>query len=353
MMRISHITFSLLNAGKENMLVDIANKQSNMGHQVAIIIINSDIDKSIINRVSKKVKVFTLKRTSGSKNIWPFVRIFFILNLSFRAQVIHSHDHFLGPLLKYITPIRTILTIHAPKFEAQPMYSFNKTIAISESVKKEIEERSKLHCKVIYNGIDTNLIRSNQNQKYTNELRIIQVKRLDHLEKGQDLLIEAVNHLLGKVNVNIHVDFVGDGNSKAYLEELVQQYNLSASIRFLGNKTREWVYTNLCNYHLFAHPSRYEGFGLSLTEAMAAKIPVLSSNIEGPAEILQEGKYGLVFTNEDVHDLTKALLKAFELYQSGEINELIENAYTHCLQHFSIEKTAQLYCETYKELINA
>ena len=66
-MNIIHIVFSLRNGGKENMMVDIANEQHRQGHKVAIIIVNRDLEKSIVDRIAVGVSSFLLNRAPQSK----------------------------------------------------------------------------------------------------------------------------------------------------------------------------------------------------------------------------------------------------------------------------------------------
>jgi glycosyltransferase involved in cell wall biosynthesis len=81
-------------------------------------------------------------------------------------------------------------------------------------------------------------------------------------------------------------------------------------------------------------PSRYEGFGIAIVEAMMAKIPVIASNLDGPREIL-EGGYGYLF---DVGN-DKKLANLLEQIISGKIeNNLVENAYMHAIDLFSIDR---------------
>ena len=56
---------------------------------------------------------------------------------------------------------------------------------------------------------------------------------------------------------------------------MVVELNLEKHVRFLGNQSREYVYSHLKDYDLFVQPSRFEGFGLTVAEAMAACVPVL------------------------------------------------------------------------------
>ena len=180
-----------------------------------------------------------------------------------------------------------------------------------------------------------------------NEFNVISVGRLDHLVKGQDLLIEAANNLV-KVKGLKHVKFfiAGEGSSRKFLEELILNLNLSENVFLLGNKNREWIYENLCRYDLFIQPSRLEGFGLTVAEAMAAKVPVLASDIEGPAEILENGKHGILFEKNSSEDLALKIKNTIQLIESGEIGNMIDSAYNHCLNNFNITRTAREYCES-------
>jgi len=67
-MKIIHITFSLPNAGKENMLVDIANEQFNNNNELGIIVINNNVDKSVKDRINKGIKLFEINRSRSSKS---------------------------------------------------------------------------------------------------------------------------------------------------------------------------------------------------------------------------------------------------------------------------------------------
>ena len=178
--------------------------------------------------------------------------------------------------------------------------------------------------------------------------KIVQVKRLNHERKGQDLLIKAAHHLVSKHGFkNLKFYFIGEGESKTFLEKMIAEFNLSEYVFLEGNKSREWIYKNLCSYDLFVHPSRFEGFGLTVVEAMAAQVPVIASNIEGPAEILNFGQYGLLFESGDVDDLVAKIREAIGLYQSDKMNNLVQSAYQHCIHNFDISMTARNYCESY------
>lgn len=348
-MKIVHIIFSLMNGGKENMLIDIVNEQSRMGHSLAIIIINKDVDNSILARIAKGVKVYRLNRLAGSRQpLLPLLRLYLLVQLFFRPAIIHAHDVSIGRIIKRFSSKKVVLTVHGPGINIDSMKFFDRLYFISRSVKEDVEARSSLKGEVIYNGIYTAQIIKKKEFKVDPEFRIIHVKRLNHERKGQDILIKAAAKLIREKGCSkIRVDFVGGGDSHDFLQQLIKEEGVEQEVRLLGNREREWIYKNLCNYHLFAHPSRFEGFGLTVAEAMAARLPVVASNIEGPAEILDKGKYGLLFENEDVNGLANKIEEVIKMYEDGSIREMIYKAHKHCHAHYDIRKTAETYCKQY------
>jgi glycosyltransferase involved in cell wall biosynthesis len=330
------------------MLVDMVNEQQSFGHDIAIIVINDSLDAGIVNRISRNIRLYRLNRKNQSKNILHVLKLIYILNIRFRADIIHSHDPQLGLLLKLTSFIPVLLTIHGPAFDTSHMKYYKKLIAVSQSVKLDVESRSRNKCEIIYNGIRINNIRKNETVSRLNEFNIISVGRLDHLVKGQDLLIEAAYEIILNEGLKSVKFFIaGEGSSRQFLEELILNLKLNENVFLLGNKDREWIYENLCRYDLFIQPSRLEGFGLTVAEAMAAKVPVLASDIEGPAEILENGKHGMLFAYNNSEDLALKIKNAMKLIENGEMVNMIDSAYNHCLNTFNITRTAQEYCRAY------
>jgi glycosyltransferase involved in cell wall biosynthesis len=347
-MKIVHIIFSLDNGGKENMMVDIANEQQKLGHKVSIVIINNFKEESVLNRISSSVPIFELHRNSGSINPSLFFRLFFIMNFKLHPDVINCHDISLGKLLKYVSGSKRVITVHGLGFDIKPLSYFDKIFTISGTVKDDIENRSHLNCQVVYNGINTTIIKERTNHELSDTIRIIQVSNLMHEYKGQDILIKAINILVNQQMVNnIHVDLVGEGYSRLFLEQLIEEYHLKEHVFLVGIKSREWVYEHLCDYDIFVQASRNEGFGLTVAEAMAAKLPVIAAEHDGPAEILGNGQYGLLFINENPADLALKIMEVVKLYNAKAIEPMIDGAYRHCCEHFDVRNTAANYIKLY------
>jgi glycosyltransferase involved in cell wall biosynthesis len=168
--------------------------------------------------------------------------------------------------------------------------------------------------------------------------------------KGQRILIEAFNLLVNQRNYGglLSLDLIGDGESKDELVALTKQYGLENYIRFLGSQTREMFYPKLRDYDLFVLPSVSEGFGLTLAEACAARIPVITCDLEGPMEVIANGRYGCSFEAGNANSLADALIN----YIEQETNvEQVEAAYNYVRSHFDVRTTASEYIKQYEQVI--
>ena len=132
------------------------------------------------------------------------------------------------------------------------------------------------------------------------------------------------------------------------LKELVSSYSLNNEVHFLGFKPREYVYENLCQYDLYVQPSVFEGFGLTLAEAIAAKVPVITSDLEGPVEVIAGGKYGITFKCGDANDLANKIIQ----FYNNEIAVDTEAAQKFAFENFNIKATAQKYLDEYLSLLH-
>ena len=346
-MKVLHLSFSLLNGGKENLLVDIAIEQQKLGNTVGILIVNEVYEASILNRIPETIRLFLLKRKTGIKGFLSLPELFRIMLLDFKPDIIHAHDASFGKMFKFFIKPLVVLTVHGPGISISDMKHFDKLFAISNAVRKDVENRGGLHCKVVYNGIRTSGITRKTYYPDSGKIRLVHVKRLNHERKGKDLLIRAIGSILEHKRTDLELHLVGDGPSRPFLETMVKENQLNEFIFFHGNKDREWIYKHLCEFDIFVHPSRFEGFGLSITEAMSARLPVISSAIEGPLEILQGGQFGFLFENDNYEDLEQKILEVIERLKEKQIEDFTQKAAKYCLENFDIKQTAANYLKNY------
>lgn len=345
-MKILHVIFSMATGGTETMLVDIVNEQSKT-QIVELIIVNNFVNKELIANINKEVIIHYINRKPGSRNLFPIFKFNYRV-FKINPTVVHFHNHNGINLLKYKIKAVTCLTVHDVNISKINFLKYKKIFSISKSVQEDVLRRSGIKSIRVYNGIQFGDIESNSNSDKIEKFKIIQVSRLDHEKKGQHILIKAVNILVKQKGItNIQLDFIGDGESLEYLKNLMKELNLENNINFLGNKTREFIYKELKNYHLLVQPSLFEGFGLTVVEGIGAKIPVLVTNIEGPMEIIDNGKYGSCFKSGDEIGCAAKILEIINQYQTKEIKSKIDEAYSYAKDNFNIQKTAKNYIDNY------
>jgi glycosyltransferase involved in cell wall biosynthesis len=351
-MKICHIIFSLTTGGTEAMLVDIMNEQVET-ETITLIIVNSLINDSIVNKIGPNIRIIKINRKPSSKNPISLLKINQCL-FQLKPDIIHFHNvNGIGLILPHFRK-KAILTIHDTKIQYPFFVRYKKLFAISQSVKQDIFRRYGLEPEVVYNGICTSAITVKQKQEQNTRFRIVQTGRLQHTKKGQDLSIKVMKQLVHNYGrTNIYLDFIGEGASVSFLKQLVIDNKLENRIAFLGNTNREDIYKHLCEYDLLIQPSINEGFGLTVLEAMTAKIPVLVSDIEGPMENIENGKYGYYFKTEDVDDFAAKIINIIDNRCTKNHIQMIEDAYTHATANFDVKNTALNYLNTYKTIIKS
>ncbi len=129
-----------------------------------------------------------------------------------------------------------------------------------------------------------------------------------HVNKGFDILLQAAA-LLRERGISVKLQIAGDGPEDDTLKTLAARLGLGAEdLEFTGWVTGPADY--LAKLDLFVLPSRVEPFGLVVVEAMAAGVPVISSDIDGPRTILRSGELGVMVPPEDPSALADAIAAA-------------------------------------------
>lgn len=351
-MKILHVFFSFNMGGAETMLTDIMNIQIK-NNEVSLIIINNSYSPKLFEQLDRKIKIYTVNKKRGSKNLFHLLKLnWFVQQIN--PDIIHCHD---ADILMYILhqkKVGTVYTAHNTNLPLKGIEMYKQVVSISKAVQEEIYSRTKASSVIINNGIKTTQIapRSLAETIGKSTFRIVQIGRLEIEDKGQDLLLKAISLLQNKNNNNlpeISVDFFGDGSSMEKLKEMAITLKLGTKVNFLGIKGREYVYSHIKEYDLLVQPSRREGFGLTIAEAMTASVPVLISNLDGPMEVIQEKKYGYFFESNNDSILAEKI--NYIMKHTEEVNEIAQKARNFALKAYDINITVAKYLELYKHLL--
>ncbi len=169
-----------------------------------------------------------------------------------------------------------------------------------------------------YNGIDTTQVRQlaarvvedawwNASETEGRPVfRIVSAGRLNH-EKGFHLLIEAVRALVKlDTQTEYRVALLGEGGHREKLQQQIDASGLNQVVKMPGFQTNAAAWYRTAS--VFVLPSLVEGMPNVLLEAMVCQTPVISSNCEsGPAEILENGRLGILVPINDAVALQKAI----------------------------------------------
>lgn len=189
---------------------------------------------------------------------------------------------------------------------------------------------------VIHNGIEIEEFTdaANKISKDPTSFIIIAVATL-HERKGLKYLIEATK-IVSRNHENIQTLIVGTGPEKEELQQLIKTLDLESKVKLLGYQDN--VARLMAASNLLVLPSIKEAFGLVLLEAMAAKIPVIATNVDGIPEIIEDNVSGLLFekaNSKNLADKIEMIIKDQELAK-----KLVESA-SEKVKEFTAKNMAQ------------
>lgn len=352
-MNITHVSFGFTTGGAELMMADMMAEQARAGHNVTLIVINRHYEQPLLDALDKRIRVVTLNRPEGSHNPLWYLRYNLTIS-STKPQIVHFHSTKASAMTLTRSKVRYVETIHDTMGLPKKTSNIDCMFSISKAVYFSLLNKTGIKSTIIHNGIFTNRIANttNKTERRPNDLfRIVTIARLLHETKGQDIAIEAIKSLKKMCpQLTISLDLIGEGPSESHLRETSNNLGVTDIVNFLGNRSRDYIYSHLCDYDLFLLPSRYEGFGLTVAEAMAAKVPVLVSDIEGPMEVIGNGQFGSHFRCGDPDDCAAAIARIIDDYPR-HLAIARTDAYHHVTECYDISATAQKYLDQYSSLL--
>lgn len=224
----------------------------------------------------------------------------------------------------------------------------NKLIGISSvicSVLLSFSNKKDIRCipdSPVSYPIDERVIRE-MREKYTrSKFVVIQAGALRE-HKAFDVSIQAARILA--LYKDIVFLLLGEGPEE---QKLKNQARDLSNVEFLGKKQDMGNWFKVADCLIL--PSRKEGLGSVLLEAMLAEVPVIASNAGGIPDLVKDGKTGLLIAPNDPQALADKIL---ELYSNADLRRrLSENAKNFVLP-LRIETIAKIYIKIYEEVISS
>jgi glycosyltransferase involved in cell wall biosynthesis len=198
---------------------------------------------------------------------------------------------------------------------------------------------------VIPNGVDLKMFSSSNDRVFLEgDPSILYVGHLSGL-KGVDILIHAVAKLRFEFpKIKLHL--VGNGNA-ARFAALSKDEGIEKSVIFHSWTKPSMIPSYYKSADICVFPSRHEGFGIVILEAMASGVPVIASDIPSFREIISNGFDGRLFKSQDIDALTKEVAALYRDPNLGK--ELAHNAFEKVTK-YSWDRIAEKYLSLYKYL---
>jgi N-acetyl-alpha-D-glucosaminyl L-malate synthase BshA len=233
-------------------------------------------------------------------------------------------------------------------------FSINQSDAITAVSKNLRDETYKIfkiekEIEVIFNFVDV--------ERFTR-------KPIDAFKKviapdGERILLHASNFRKIKrvqdvvqIFYNVHKElpskllFVGDGPERQTAEELCRKLGVCDEVRFVGKQ--EQMEDILAIADLFLLPSEYESFGLAALEAMAAGVPVVSTNVGGLSEINIPGVTGYMSNVGDIEAMTE---KSLEILRNDEVLKGFKARSAEHAKKYDIHNIVPTYEKLYQRFL--
>lgn len=369
--KILHVVLSLDYGGTEKIVVDIANNLSRDEFESSIICMDRYGGRA--GELKKDVLVYLMVRKPGLsvKNFYSFYKLL----RKVKPDIVHFRNfatYFWGCFVsRFQRDCRIVYSDHSEivrNYEANEKgklllrklfkYITDNFMTNSLTFKEKLVECVHIDSKniaVIKNGVDTSkyypmdsVHKRELRDKYGfgNKEYIIGIVASLSPKKNLPFTIKAMVDIASKLPyAKLVLVGKGEQEKEKELKELVEKNGISDRVHFLGLIKEVNKVLNIFDIFLFPSSSG-EGMPNAVLEAMAAKVPIVASDISGNLEILQNGNRGLLFKNNNKESLIDAVLKlANEKVLS---NQIAEKAYQYVKHEMSIHKMVERYENFYR-----
>ncbi len=214
-----------------------------------------------------------------------------------------------GPIVAtHHTSNENMYAVKNMQFLLQPMMEkVIARIAVSEDAKKTMIDHLGGDAVVIPNGVRVrNFSNAELLKEFEKEKTIVFLGRLDEPRKGLSVLLDAVPEVFEKYK-DLTLLLVGPGDESEILQKIDSKYHYQ--IKFKGLVSSQLKASCYASAAVYVAPNLGgESFGIVLLEAMASKTTVLASDLPAFKRVLEDGKYGMLFTTNDSNELAKSLI---------------------------------------------
>jgi len=357
-MKILYVTTGLSLGGAERQLALMSGIMASRGHEVMVVsLIPPPLSGGV--RFDPRIKVSDLGMSRGRAGPMAILRLSREIG-AFKPDVVHSHmihANMLACATRFVRRMpRLVCTAHSDAETESPLLLalyralsrkcdvFTHVSEAAAARYAEIGIRGPRGIVAVHNGIEWERFatgRDRHRMVVRDELGIGPEERvflfMGRMEpiKGPDIALSAFRALEGE-RADVHLLMVGEGTERV---GLMASY-AAPSIHWIGPTAAPARYHHAADCLLV--PSRHEGFGLAIAEALAAGIDVIAADCPGPREILSDGEYGKIVPCDDPEALLRGMR---EILDSEHLPRETHRKYSR--ERFDAERIADEWIRVY------
>lgn len=289
---------------------------------------------------------------------------------SVEPDIVHVHPNATGAIVRVLSRVAGVPTVvsteHNPHTHFGPLknavngstnWLSDVVVANSERTAASLGrwERALLTAAgtrtvVIHNGVDVRAIDDAIDRRPPPDLPdgyVVGTAARLVPQKNLSAAVDAVAELTD-TGPDVHFAIVGKGPSRDALERRATERGVADCVHFLGYlPERRDVYPFLASLDAFLFPSSFEGFGVAVAEAMAARTPVVVNDIPTTREVV--GEAGVYADASDPVAFARAVERL--LTDDDRRRSLADRGRDRVVERFSLEETVTRHAELYRSLV--
>lgn len=359
--KILFVSEALWIGGIETALVNLLNRMDYEKYDVTLLLRWAIFDGDMRQKVPTQCRIVTFDRENGQ---YRYARLYHLTEESENPSALHKAMMWAVPMIKWVENRLYICYVknqmRGEHFDTCIIYSdvaaetavraiqadkyllfyhhgamrrvwhdeigyrkSEKIIAVSSAVEQKLRSfRPKYADKMmtLHNLTDVEGIRAKgaepvPEQFPEDQFNIVSCGRVSH-EKGMDLAVEACAELVKMGHENLHWWIVGGGPAEEEVRAKIAELHMEDYVTMLGMKSNPYPYIQQAD--LYVQPSRFEGYPMTILEALILEQPVVSTNNTGAKEILHDGATGILcgISPQSVADKVHELLNNADVLEN-------------------------------------
>jgi len=368
--------------GLERVAADLAEELVEKGHNINVVTcVAGHSKKEIVDSINVFRILYPVPRPPFKKMngayfsflvkffLWPIYATISFVNLAKIIQAMRPdivNLHYIGDnalyviIMKILMRFKLVVSVHelrrgnrrlgrnlliritlgyADKVTSISRYS----LASARRFYPQIERK----CTVIGDGIHLDQLEMNRSEIV--DYRYILSARRFTFTKGVDILVRAFQ-LVHEKFPNLRLVLTGDGPEMQRCKDLAARCGIKDFIDFFGFVERSMLMALYKGCELFVLPSRKEGFGIALLEAMAAGKPIVATRVGGVPEVVKEGENAILVEPESPRALAEGII---HLLKNSNLADRFGKRGMEIVKNFTWDKIVRKYIAVYNSVNKA